>query len=298
MSYDVAGMLQYMRERQVNALSGQAQSAPRAAPGADFSGALDAAHDKAVLSALMPDPNAPAFNERRFAFDPSRIRLPVDKSLRHPDAPPDEATPRAAAIANAAETAACREMQDEAALPGQPSAMTAAEESRLATQAQNDLAAIARHNAKLPIAGKSRAGLPEPERIKDLDPLQSQNQPPAERLLGAAQSLLGKPYRSGGESPRAGFDCSGFTSYVYGKMGLELPRNSRQQFAEGREIAPSELKKGDLVFFGSKKHISHVGIYAGDGKFIHSGSESGHVKISDLSDPYWKNRLAGCRRLL
>jgi cell wall-associated NlpC family hydrolase len=291
-------MLQYFRERHVSVVSGQAPSAPGAAPARDFSGALDAARERAVLAALMPDTNSPPTNELRIEFNPSEIRLPVDKSLRSPEAGP-AAAPRLstnAAAANLPQTVTGQQAQGTTAALGPQDAMTAEEESRLTAQAQNDLLAIARRNAKRLLAERSQAGETKPERIKDLDPVQ--NLPPAEQLLSAARSLLGRPYRSGGESPRAGFDCSGFTSYVYGKCGVELPRNSRQQFTEGREIAPSELKKGDLVFFGHKKHISHVGIYVGDGKFIHSGSESGHVKISDLSDPYWQGRLAGCRRLL
>jgi len=303
MSFDVAGMLQYFRERQVSAISGPTQSAPRVAAATDFSSALGAAHDKAVLAALMPDPNAPHPNELRIAFNPSEIRLPVNKSLRSPEARPSE-PPRPAANADPAgpadpaQSATGEETPGATAAPESQDAMTSEEETRVTAQAQRDLLAIARRNAKRLLAENSRDGESKPERIKGFDPLQNQNLPPAEQLLSAAKSLLGKPYHSGGESPRAGFDCSGFTSYVYGKCGLELPRNSRGQFAEGRDIPPSELKKGDLVFFGHKKHIAHVGIYVGDGKFIHSGSESGHVKISDLSDPYWQGRLAGCRRLL
>jgi len=307
MSFDVAGMLQYFRERHVNAISGPTQGAPGGAPAADFPGALETARtgqagQTAQTGRPATPPQSPASGELRLAFNPSEIRLPVDRRLRSPEAPAAElalpSAPSAGPAASLSGEAAGQKPQYAAVSSAAPDALSAEEEARLTDKAGNDLAAIARHNAKFLLAAKRQAVDAKPERIKDLDPVQNQNLAPGERLLSAAKSLLGRPYQSGGESPRAGFDCSGFTSYVYGKCGVELPRNSRGQFAEGREIAPSELKNGDLVFFGGKKHISHVGIYAGDGKFIHSGSETGHVKISDLSDPYWKGRLAGCRRLL
>lgn len=305
MSFDVTGLLHYFRERSANAVSSQAPGAPIAAPAGSFSGALDAARDKDVLSALMPDPDAASASDLRIAFNPSEIRLPVDKSLRSPEAGakvPPPAAHRAAEAAGLSQPAIVQLADKTIAAPGPQDALipplTREEETSLTAQAQRDLASVARGQAKRLLAEKSQSGDAKPERIKDLDPLQSKNLAPADQLLSAARSLLGRPYRAGGESPRAGFDCSGFTSYVYGKCGLGLPRNSREQFAEGREIAASELKRGDLVFFGSKKHISHVGIYAGDGKFIHSGSESGHVKVSDLADAYWQGRLVGCRRLL
>jgi len=114
-------------------------------------------------------------------------------------------------------------------------------------------------------------------------------------LTETAAALIGKRYVAGGDSPRQGFDCSGLTSYVYSKNGLELPRNSREQFQQGTPVARQDLRKGDLVFFG-KKGVHHVGIYAGDGNFIHAAS--GKVHVSSLDGPVWGKLYAGARRMM
>jgi len=111
-----------------------------------------------------------------------------------------------------------------------------------------------------------------------------------------AESQIGTLYRSGGISPATGFDCSGFTCWVYGKLGVNLPRSSREQFQEGKDIRKSELRRGDLVFFGNDRHITHVGIYLEDHKFIHSSSTGDTVKISSLDEPVWERKYAGARR--
>lgn len=116
-------------------------------------------------------------------------------------------------------------------------------------------------------------------------------------LAQAAQALLGRPYTPGGESPRRGFDCSGLTSYVYGKHGLDLPRSSREQFREGRPVPRENLQAGDLVFFG-KKGVNHVGIYLEDGRFVHAATASGEVKVGSLEDPVWSGSYAGARRII
>jgi cell wall-associated NlpC family hydrolase len=112
-----------------------------------------------------------------------------------------------------------------------------------------------------------------------------------------AASLIGDRYVVGGESPRQGFDCSGLTSYVFSKAGAELPRNSREQFRQGQPVDRQDLRKGDLVFFG-KKSVHHVGIYAGDGNFIHAATTAGQVHVSSLDDPAWSRLYAGARRVL
>ena len=111
-----------------------------------------------------------------------------------------------------------------------------------------------------------------------------------------AASLIGRRYAVGGESPRQGFDCSGFTSYVFSKTGTELPRNSREQFHQGQPVDREHLRKGDLVFFG-RKSVHHVGIYAGDGNFIHAATSAGQVHVSSLDDPIWSRLYAGARRV-
>jgi cell wall-associated NlpC family hydrolase len=118
-----------------------------------------------------------------------------------------------------------------------------------------------------------------------------------QRMVALAFSQIGTLYRPGGTEPMTGFDCSGFTTWVYSKLGVNLPRSSREQFQEGKVIAKSQLRKGDLVFFGNKNHITHVGIYLEDNKFIHSSSSGDTVKISSLDDPAWESKYTGARRV-
>jgi len=112
-----------------------------------------------------------------------------------------------------------------------------------------------------------------------------------ESLVKTAHDFLGVPYLWGGSSVDTGFDCSGLTMTVYQLNGLNLPRHSRTQYDAGSSVNISELQKGDLVFFAlqGKRKVSHVGIYIGDGKFIHASSSNNKVMISNLNsygDPY------------
>lgn len=118
-----------------------------------------------------------------------------------------------------------------------------------------------------------------------------------ERMLRTASAQLGTPYRSGGCDPNTGFDCSGFTTWVFNKYGIHLPRSSREQFQTGTTVAKNNLRKGDLVFFRSKRGINHVGIYLENGKFIHSASHGKTVTISHLDEDYWRTHYAGGRRV-
>ena len=86
-------------------------------------------------------------------------------------------------------------------------------------------------------------------------------------VIKTAAAQVGKRYSAGGDTPRQGFDCSGLTSYAYSQSGMDLPRNSREQYRQGTPVPREELKKGDLVFFG-KKGVNHVGIYVADGNFV------------------------------
>lgn len=109
--------------------------------------------------------------------------------------------------------------------------------------------------------------------------------------------LLGTRYKFGGTTEK-GFDCSGFTQYVFKAFGIDLTRTSKSQAREGTKIAKKDLRKGDLVFFNtSGKGISHVGIYLGDGKFAHSSSKNG-VTINKLSEKYYVKRYVTARRIL
>ena len=118
-------------------------------------------------------------------------------------------------------------------------------------------------------------------------------------VLMYALSLTGTPYKYGGNTSDTGFDCSGFVRYVYGQVaGLNLPRNALSISQVGTQIAKTELKPGDLVFFNTlRRAFSHVGIYLGDNRFIHaSSSTSGDVMVSDLNEKYWSKRFNGARR--
>jgi cell wall-associated NlpC family hydrolase len=117
----------------------------------------------------------------------------------------------------------------------------------------------------------------------------------AARVLVTAESYLGKKYVYGGETPRGGFDCSGFVQYVFGRHGVVLPRTSRQQAGAGRALSRTiaALKPGDLMLFSSKGgRVDHVAIYAGDNRILHSSAGAGGVVYDDLSTPRGKWYLA------
>jgi cell wall-associated NlpC family hydrolase len=116
-------------------------------------------------------------------------------------------------------------------------------------------------------------------------------------VVGTALSYQGTRYSYGGLSSR-GFDCSGFVKYVYQRHGLNLPHNAAGQYGYGKPVSKGELQPGDLVFFrtGRSRGINHVGIYIGNGKFIHASSAKGRVKIDSLNEGYYKARFVGARR--
>lgn len=118
-----------------------------------------------------------------------------------------------------------------------------------------------------------------------------------ERMLRTANTQIGTPYRSGGCDPNTGFDCSGFTTWVFNRYGIHLPRSSREQYQMGTMVAKNNLRKGDLVFFRSKRGVNHVGIYLENGKFIHSASNGKTVTVSHLEEDYWRTHYAGGRRV-
>ena len=115
-----------------------------------------------------------------------------------------------------------------------------------------------------------------------------------------ALSLVGTPYRYGGNTPDAGFDCSGLVNYVYQDMlALRLPRSSRELAkVQGPPMARERLASGDLVFFGSGREVSHVGIYVGEGRFVHAPSSGGTVRLDRLDGPYWLDHYSGAKRVL
>ncbi|WP_082672460.1 C40 family peptidase [Luteimonas abyssi] len=122
----------------------------------------------------------------------------------------------------------------------------------------------------------------------------------ANSVVIRAIGLVGTPYRFGGNTPEGGFDCSGLVHYVYSDMlDLRLPRTSRELAAvQGPRIAPDRLAAGDLVFFGPRGNVTHVGIYVGEGRFVHAPSSGGTVRLDHLDGHYWRDNYSGSRRVL
>ena len=113
----------------------------------------------------------------------------------------------------------------------------------------------------------------------------------------AALSMVGKPYRYGGSTPR-GFDCSGLVNYSYARAGLRVARSTDALRAQATLIHASALRRGDLVFFDQEgKKFSHVGIYLGDGRFVHAPSSGGRVRIDPLDADYWQRHFVEARRI-
>ncbi len=121
----------------------------------------------------------------------------------------------------------------------------------------------------------------------------------ASELVVNAMGFLGVPYKRGGNSAETGFDCSGFVRAIYEQsIGLILPRRAEQQAAVTQNIDKAELQPGDLVFFNTmKRAFSHVGIYVGEGKFIHSPKPGAEVRVESMGVAYWARRFDGARRV-
>ncbi|MDD2915586.1 MAG: C40 family peptidase [Gallionella sp.] len=114
-----------------------------------------------------------------------------------------------------------------------------------------------------------------------------------------ALSLADTPYRYGGNSGEIGFDCSGFVQHVYqNTLGIKLPRTSAEMSRVGGEAEVSQLRPGDLVFFNTRKQpFSHVGIYVGEERFVHSPSSGKAIMVVSMREKYWRNRYNGARRI-
>jgi peptidoglycan endopeptidase LytF/peptidoglycan endopeptidase LytE len=115
------------------------------------------------------------------------------------------------------------------------------------------------------------------------------------RAVRYASRFLGIPYRYGGDSPGGGFDCSGLVRYVYAHFGFSLPHSSYADFDLGRQVTRGSLRPGDLVFFDG---VGHVGMYVGDGRFIHAPHTGTRVQVTSLSDPWYRATYDGARRVL
>ncbi len=117
-------------------------------------------------------------------------------------------------------------------------------------------------------------------------------------IVQTARGQLGVRYKYGGITPR-GFDCSGLTSYVYKRNGIQIPRSARAQYSKGKKINRKQIKPGDLVFFQtSGRGISHVGIYTSNGRFIHAPRTGKKVSYESINNTYWRRRYRGAATYL
>ncbi len=119
-------------------------------------------------------------------------------------------------------------------------------------------------------------------------------------LTDIASTQIGLPYRSGGTSPRTGFDCSGFVQWVYAKQGVKVPRSTHELKAVGREVSKSSLLPGDILIFRSPRASSglHTGIYVGNNKFIHSPHTGSSIHLEDMDNSFYKRNYLTARRIL
>ena len=119
----------------------------------------------------------------------------------------------------------------------------------------------------------------------------------ARKAVAFAREMIGKPYRYAGETP-AGFDCSGLVRYSYSRAGISMPRATPAQRSTTTLISVRSLRPGDLLFFDQEgKKASHVGIYLGDGRFVHAPSTGGRVRTDSLGADYWKKHFVEARRV-
>ena len=159
--------------------------------------------------------------------------------------------------------------------------------------------AAAAHAAPAPVGDDMDQLLADKGLLARIDQVRHTVSERASELVFRAMGVLGAPYRRGGNTVETGFDCSGFVKAMYEQtVGLILPRKAEQQAAATQKIDRSELQPGDLVFFNTMRHaFSHVGIYIGDGKFIHSPKPGSEVRVEDMGLAYWKRRFDGARRV-
>ena len=120
-----------------------------------------------------------------------------------------------------------------------------------------------------------------------------------QQVVSTARQMLGTPYRYGGDSPDSGFDCSGLVWYSYRQAGLAVPRTSKAQYRQARPVSRRHLQPGDLIFFRSGRggFVSHVGIYLGEGEFVHAPSSGRKVSIGRLDAPHWRRHFYAAGRL-
>lgn len=131
--------------------------------------------------------------------------------------------------------------------------------------------------------------------VRESQPAASEGQ----QVVRVAAGLIGSPYKYGGADPRHGFDCSGLVFYSFDQLGIEVPRTAADQRHAAKPVTRDELRPGDLVFFRSSgRRVDHVGIYVGDGRFIHAPSKGAVVTYAYLDDPYYRSHFVSAGRLL
>jgi cell wall-associated NlpC family hydrolase len=149
-------------------------------------------------------------------------------------------------------------------------------------------------------SGSVPAPFPMPNRGSS-DPatvLSAPRRPDSDAITSTALGLRGVPFVDGGTTP-SGFDCSGFTSYVFEQHGVELPRLAAEQYRVGSDIDPDAIEAGDLLFFTTvAPGASHVALAIGGDEFVHAPSERGQVRVERLSSSYWSRRFLGARRIV
>ncbi len=111
------------------------------------------------------------------------------------------------------------------------------------------------------------------------------------QIVQSALKQVGRPYRYGGNTPGSGFDCSGLVYYSHQSAGIDVPRSSKLQLRNTRRVRYSEIKPGDLLFYKINNKPSHVGIYIGNGKFVHAPSSGKEVSIDHMDSQFWRQRL-------
>ena len=115
----------------------------------------------------------------------------------------------------------------------------------------------------------------------------------AHRAARVALQQVGVPYRYGGQSPATGFDCSGLVHFAYLEAGKAIPRTTKSLWSDTQRVRRADLERGDLVFFSIKGKMQHVGLYLGDGRFVHAPSTGRRVSVESLSSPYYRDALLG-----
>jgi cell wall-associated NlpC family hydrolase len=139
---------------------------------------------------------------------------------------------------------------------------------------------------------------PDPARIESRSVSPAPNRDHGVLVTELALDLLGTPYRYGGANPNEGFDCSGLVFYTFTQSGVSIPRTSQAQFKAARKISIAQADPGDLVFFQDQAKLSHVGIYLGNGRFVHAPASGRTVSVASLTAPYCQRHLVAVGRLL